>query len=76
MVLVAAVVVHAREIEISNVEQTCPLNSFGEYPNCICTNGEPFNEAYNICPIQLLESLGLEGSCPYDSTGMKFRCFV
>ena len=73
ILLSGTLVVHTREIE-TNFEQSCPLNSYGEYPNCICTNGEPFNEIYNICPIQLLDTL--EGSCPFDSTGTSFHCFV
>lgn len=58
--------VQPKEIKTPNFEQSYPLNSYGQYPNCICANGEPFNEVYNICPTQLLHSI--EGSCPHDST--------
>lgn len=67
VLITIAAVTRAHEIETPNAEQYCPWNSYGEFPNCICTSGEPFNEIYNICPTQLLDSLG--GSCPYDSTG-------
>lgn len=62
-----AVAVQARRITKRDLVKSCPPNTSGEYPHCVCENGAQFNEIHNICPPRSLESLG--GSCPDDSTG-------
>lgn len=57
----------ARRITKRDIVKSCPPNTSGEYPQCVCENGAQFNEIHNICPPRSLESLG--GSCPDDSTG-------
>lgn len=59
--------VHARNIVKRDAYKSCPVNSQGEYPNCVCATGSQYNEIHNICPAKSLESLA--GSCPDDSSG-------
>lgn len=67
IITMTTVSVHARDIVKRDAHKSCPTNSHGEYPNCVCESGSQFNEIHNICPGKSLESLA--GSCPDDSTG-------
>lgn len=60
--------VHSRGIVKRDVYgKSCPVNSHGDYPSCVCESGSQYNEIHNICPAKSLESLA--GSCPDDSSG-------